>query len=718
MFLFGKKNSDDEDIRLGTGVGARIRKTRLDAESIKKRLAPDTVNTNSMDHFFICDMGMNIYARSYYIERLPLNVVFATTFAPLFNFTKTVSSVFIRPMPSTESQRLMQNKMRSDETALYEAEKTGVSYTIRDLENKVAENNENAVRLSSGKTKWYDVGFLFTITRESLEKLDFACAEFVSQAKEVGIELASCYGMQAEAYLSSGPFNKVYSGKMGIFRSSPVKTHVLDGEAVLTIFNHTNSFFSHPDGIPIGRNMGNGEPVLWTPYAASHNGYSAVFCGKTGTGKSASIKMLSARLGHFDYRFACIDTEKSGGRGEYSTLCEEMGGVNFELKTNSYNRLNIFEIDEQLEYDARLGREFRTLKIADKCTVVRDIIMSAIIGNKMQPDYILQTSMEAILNKCIGELYAWHGIYDGQPDSLYEENSVDIRLGSGRRKKALPVMSEAFMWVLQAQMENMVPEHVVAYQMLVDSLADLVDNLYYDVETFEIVNEEEYRLRQLTGRNIRRVSGTKGYFDGQSTMTVDRSTPFINIDISDLPDVDKVLGQQVAMNYLMEVFIKKNSENVKNSQKICLIVDEAHRLFPNPLTRKFISDQVRTARKNNASIWICTQNHKDFAKYEETETMLKNVASVFMLKQDASDAEYLRQNTILTPSAVSRVLTLGGDPNDIEDRSHKGEVCLIDTDKVVFVKIDYLKDSEFLFVETDVQKKQQYLERKENQKKF
>ena len=90
--------------------------------------------------------------------------------------------------------------------------------------------------------------------------------------------------------------------------------------------------------------------------------------------------------------------------------------------------------------------------------------------------------------------------------------------------------------------------------------------------------------------------------------------------------------------------------------------------------------------------------------------MLKNVASVFMLKQDASDAGYLRENTILTPSAVSRVLTLGGDPNDLEDKSHKGEVCLIDTDKVVFVKVDYLQDSEFLFVETDVEKRKKYMQ--------
>lgn len=705
MFGFGsKKKETAEEAVIGSGVGQFTGKNRLKAENIKTRLAPDGINPNSLDHFYLNDMGIGIYARSYYIDRLPMNVDFASTFAPLFNFRKVVSSVFIRPMSASESQKLMQNKMRSDETELLDAEKSGVAYTINKMRVKVAENNENAMRLSSGKTKWYDVGFLFTLTRESLEQLDLSSAEFVSVAKEVGIELASCYGMQAEAYLTSGPYNKIYSGKLSLFKATPVKMHVFDAEAVVTIFNHTNSFFSHPDGIPIGRNMGTGESVLWTPYAQSHNGYSCAFVGKTGTGKSASIKMFAGRLGHFGFRFACIDTEKSGGRGEYSTLCDEMGGVNFQLKSNSNNRLNIFELDVQKEYDANLGRDFDVLKLTDKCAIVRDIIMSAVIGDKQEPNYALRTAMESILSRCIMELYEAKGIHDGDPQSLYAPGGA-----AGVVKKQLPVMSEAYLWILKNRAENTIDEHVVAYQMLVDTISDMVDDLYYDRDTYEIVNAEEYKIRQMTGRNIRHLRGTKGYFDGQSSMSVSRETPFINVDISDLPDSDKILGQQVAMNFLMENFIKKNSENVKDSQKICLIVDEAHRLFPNPLTRKFISDQVRTARKNNASIWICTQNHRDFADYTETASMLKNVASVFMLKQDASDAKYLRENTILTPSAVSRVLTLGGDPNDLEDKSHKGEVCLIDTDKVVFVKVDYLQDSEFLFVETDVEKRKKYM---------
>ena len=82
-----------------------------------------------------------------------------------------------------------------------------------------------------------------------------------------------------------------------------------------------------------------------------------------------------------------------------------------------------------------------------------------------------------------------------------------------------------------------------------------------------------------------------------------------------------------------------------------------------------------------------------------------------MLKQDASDREYLKEKTILTPSAVDRVISIGGDPNDpTQGDQHKGEICLIDSNNVVFVKVDYLQESEFLFVETDVTKRQKYME--------
>ncbi len=702
----GKK---EENEKVESGVNRQLSRTIFSEDHLKDRLAPDAANPNALDYFTVCDMGQNVYIRSFYIEEMPKRVTFATTFAPLFNTPHVTSSVFINPMVDGKASRMLDKKILGDETEILGAQKAGDRNKERKLQQVLARDEQWAMQIESGNNKLYEVGFLFSLKALNLEELNLKSADFVSKAKENSIELCSCYGNQAEAYLTNGPYNRVYNGPLGMFKSSPVKLHPFDKFALATIFNHTNTYFSHSTGIIAGRNMMTGEPIIWDAYAQSHNGYSCAFAGMTGTGKSATIKMYIARFSHFGYRFACIDTDKSGGRGEYSNVCDAVGGVNFCLKTNSPNRLNIFEIDEQIEYDPRLDSGRRALHLANKSADVCNILMTAITGTKALPEFNTYTYIEKIIKDCVVALYEQKGIFDGQPDSLYETANIvqNGRVSAGKRKKALPVMSDAYLWIAKQAALNQNELHVETYQILLDSLADLIDNLYFDAQTFTRVDAAEYAIRDVSGRQIVHVQGTKGYFDGLSTVGISRNTPFINIDISDLPDSDKLLGQQVAMNFLMENFIKKNSENSKDAQKIVLIVDEAHREFPYDSSRRFLADQVRTARKNNASMWICTQNLKDYDVAEETRTILKQVASTFILKQNALDRKFLLENTVLTESAVSKVLSLGGDPNEKEDKAHKGEVCLIDMDKVVFMKVDYLVETEAAFVETDISKIQQ-----------
>jgi hypothetical protein len=101
-------------------------------------------------------------------------------------------------------------------------------------------------------------------------------------------------------------------------------------------------------------------------------------------------------------------------------------------------------------------------------------------------------------------------------------------------------------------------------------------------------------------------------------------------------------------------------------------------------------------------MWIITQNYSDYHKYGETKDILDDVAMHFMFKQAPAARELISSQTVLTNAAVSRVLKLGEDSNDPNDKSHKGEVCMIDGDNVVFMKVDYLRETEAVFAETDV----------------
>ena len=167
----------------------------------------------------------------------------------------------------------------------------------------------------------------------------------------------------------------------------------------------------------------------------------------------------------------------------------------------------------------------------------------------------------------------------------------------------------------------------------------------------------------------------KPYFDGQSTIVAGPDAPWINIDISQLPEKERNVAILLALNYLGENCVKKNSQNPKKASKMILLIDELHKLFPIDEARLFIADAYRTFRKRNVSPWAITQFLADFKGYPETEALLKNATSIFMLKQEIQDTDFLKNATPLTDSQIEKVCSLGhGDDDDSQE--HKGELCL------------------------------------------
>lgn len=171
------------------------------------------------------------------------------------------------------------------------------------------------------------------------------------------------------------------------------------------------------------------------------------------------------------------------------------------------------------------------------------------------------------------------------------------------------------------------------------------------------------------------------------------------------------MAQIVALSYIKENFIKKNSANPNRPGKLVMINDEAHKSFPYQKSREVIGDVYRTARKRFVSPWTITQAMKDYTGYKETEAIMTQATAKILFKQDRMHRDFLLENTVLTPAQVDEVLDLGGDieGEDKENASRKGEMCLICNDKVSFVKVDYLKSSEAYVVETDMKKLKEVL---------
>ena len=671
----------------------------------RKVVSPDGINPNPMSYIVLHDAGHDIYVRSFTVDSLPKRTVFAATFPTLFNFDRMNSSVFIEPIGEGRAAHLLDGRIVEIETNIITAEKNADRNQIRKLSAKLRDTETWAQRIETGDNSLYHVYFLFTIMAEDLEKLNRRTDAFRNLAKEKRITISCCYSLQAESYLAGLPLMHRYRASIGPIRFDGLKKHTMDKLSVASIFNHTQDSFFHAQGIIIGRNMSTGMPVAFDAYEKKHNGYNLVFAGMTGTGKSACMKILASRyITKNGYRFVCIDSQAKGNRGEYAMLADMMCGTNFEIKSNSGNIINPFDIDKEEEW-SELNGAYEVLRLQDKVENAKADLMTLIQGNKEPAEFSLVTHIERIVIDIIVELYTERCIYDNVVESLYEsgkglKNGV---LTSGKSRKEMPTISEFYKKVLIKEKNNTILEHKKAYRIILDSLKDRVRELYYCpkcMEFFAKSQQEVKRGKCACGKKIVNIFGAKAYYDGQSTIQIKEKEHFTNIDISQLPESERPIARQIALSFLNEQFIKTNATNPQKTQCLGVIVDEVHQNFDMKSAISSLDYVARTSRKRLVSLWTATQALKDYDCCRETEALLKQAAAKFVFKQSHSDRAWVQEALNLTNSQLDKVLELGGDPEE-DNNSRKGEVCIVDNGKVCFCKVDYLQAAEAVFVETD-----------------
>ena len=687
-------------------------------KSVRELVAPIGINTAPLQYMVISDNETDVFTICYYIHKMPKLTKFATTFSALFNYPNVTSSVFISPVLDGKASKMLDKRVTSIETELISAKKSGDTNQIRKLENKKAEAEKWARDIETGNNALFDVGFLFVLQDTDLQHLFVTASDFHSRAREKGIDLAACYSAHPEAFLSAYPTNRIFHPGNGPLKGLSIKKHVMDKKALTTLFNHTRYEFSHKNGIVIGHNLSSGQLIVYDPYDPSHDGYGVVFVGKTGAGKSASVKIFTTRMVDFDYKIRSIDFEPKGSVGEYSGACSAVGGVNYQIHSKSSNIFNLFEIDKEEIFDEATNTEYPDLRLSEMLLNLRYLQIALLKDGMEFDDFSLVTYIKSILDDINLSLFTERGIINGDVESLYTTASSFSGLHSGKVKKQLPTITDFYKKLLIAKAENVNDFHSKAYQIMIDGFKSYVRELYYSVVGSDVhfFSKEEYSMLPVDEKNrkcymasgksyrVTHIHGNKPYFDGQSTVVASPDTPWINIDISQLPEKERNVAILVGLNYLGENCVKKNSQNPKKASKMIVLIDELHKIFPIEEARLFVADAYRTYRKRNVSPWAITQFLSDFDGYQETRGLLKNATSIFMMKQELQDTDFLKRSTPLTDSQIEKVCSLGHGDDDDDSNAHKGELCLIDNNKVCFLKVDYLTGSESLVVETDINK--------------
>lgn len=699
--------------------------------TLRNLVNADAIDVGPNTYMIISDGGMNTYVRSFTIASLPRRTKFAHTFAPLLNFPNCESSIFVKPVAEDVSLKKLNKQINVLVGESSEAEKNSNVNRVRDLYGQIQDANKSASEIEQGENKFYSVGFLFTLHANDIKELNKLTQEFHSKALERNIHISCSYGIQPEAYVMNAPFNRLVSVDSGLIKSDAVEFFDFDKYSVSTLFNYTQSSFSHRKGVPLGRDLFTAMPVIYDTFDGSHDGYTVVVAGKTGTGKSALVKMMICRQIILGYHFVSIDYKQRKGtsEGEYAALATLCDGVNFQISNMSNDVMNPFDIAEttrNVKDAGNIVHEIRTLDLADKISMVTNIILKLVVGDDTSAQgasLAENTYLENIIIQNLKKLYKTFGFVDGDPDSLYttpdnvQAGGGEI-LSDGRVFKLMPTMTDFYKTLLVSRRDNNDNNLTDAYNIIIMQLGNYVREIYYSQQTCHFFTKEQYlnlpysettKTREFLNdvrikEPVVEVRGIRAYFDGQSSIRINRECPFTNIDISMLSsDEEKKLVQQIALEFVNENFIKKNSLSLEADAKMVVVIDEAHESFVNKYDRMVLNGVSRTARSRNVSLLLISQTLREYDYHNETRDILKQATTKFVFKQDPQDRQWLIENAALTPAQASMIVdTIGGNPDDTSDQNkHRGEVCIIDNKTVSFCKVDYRKSTEQLAVATD-----------------
>ena len=617
-------------------------------KTIKDLIAPGGIDASYTNHIEISSSRTR-YARSMIVANLPRMCTFPEFLRGMYTFGDINVSVFINPVSEASSQTDLNRTINELESERIVAIDRGDINRERVIAQKRMEAEELRDAIAAGFNKLFDSSIIATIFAYSMEELEKYTELLSSEMSKNLIDIKPAWAMQDEALRSNMPFadNKL------------TKSHTFDRRAMSTVFPFFTSEVGHEDGIPLGFNKQTGLPILYDNFSSKLTNYNMVIFGKSGAGKSVTIKTITARSAVL----MGIESLALDAEGEYGVVAEALGGVNVTLSPNSKTVINLFDIEPEVVKDEITGKERTVLSVENKVEDVTNGLLTMARGSTRSQE--VNELTKQIISEAVAEEYAALGITNNI-ESLYtrDENGGKVNISEnylGRTKKEMPTIGSWYKRICRKAEENENPDYRFHYSYLVKV------------------------MRQY----VREYQGQMAYFDGQSTFELLDGVPFINIDISQLEErFARPLAQQIMLSWVWEKYVKKNSEDKSKAAKKRVLVDEAWMLLPYPEAVDFLNTMARRARKRNVSLAVISQKFQDFYEKQEVQAVLTSSDTKLFLAQDKSEIEYLREvfklsegeaGFLVTCNRGEGLLKVGGDSAILAIQPTKKEFELVET---------------------------------------
>ena len=617
-------------------------------KNLKQLIAPGGIDASYTNHLEISSTRTR-YARSMIVANLPRMCTFPEFLRGMYTFGDINVSVFINPVSEASSQQDLNRTINELESERIVALDRGDINRERVIAQKREEAEELRDAIAAGFNKLFDSSIVATIFSYSMEELDKYTELLASEMSKNLIDIKPAWALQDQAFRSNLPYcdNKLS------------KSHTFDRRAMSTVFPFFISEVGHENGIPLGFNKQTGLPILFDNFSSKLTNYNMVIFGKSGAGKSVTIKTITARSAIL----MGIDSLALDAEGEYGIVAEALGGVNVTLSPNSKTVINLFDIEPETVKDEITGKERTVLSVENKVEDVTNGLLTMARGSTRSQE--VNELTKQIISEAVAEEYAALGITNNI-ESLYtrDENGGQVDISQnylGRTKKEMPTIGSWFKRIQRKAEENENPDYRFHYSYLVKVM-------------------KQY---------VREYQGQMAYFDGQSTFELLDGVPFINIDISQLEErFARPLAQQIMLSWVWEKYVKKNSEDKTKAAKKRVLVDEAWMLLPYPEAVDFLNTMARRARKRNVSLAVISQKFQDFYEKQEVQAVLTSSETKLFLAQDKSEIQYLKEvfklsegesGFLITCNRGEGLLKVGGDSAILAIQPTKKEFEFVET---------------------------------------
>ena len=620
----------------------------LRKKTIKELIAPSGIDATNIDHLEIIS-NIKRYARTFFVSELPRMCTFPEIFRDLYFFGDVNTSIYINPISEARSQSELNRVINEIETERIVASDRGNINRESDLSQKRYETEQLRDEIAAGFNKLFEASIVSTLFAYSLEDLNKFTNLLSTEMSKSLVGIKSAWAMQEEGFKSNLP----------LMEDKIKRVHTFDRRSMATVFPFTTSEVGHPTGVPLGFNKQTGTPILFDNFHSSLTNYNMVIFAKSGAGKSVTMKTLISRSSVL----MGIENLALDAEGEYTIVAESLGGINVVLSPNSKTVINLFDIEMETVKDEITGRNRAVVNVENKVEDVTQALLTMARGSTRSQD--VNELTKQIIAESVAEEYAAIGITN-DPNSLYiKSNDLNNQNGLYQRKKLMPTIGSWYKRIEKKAAENKNVDY----------------NFHYSY------------LLKVMKQYIREYDGQMAYFDGQSTFELLESSPFINLDISQLEErFARPLAQQILLSWIWEKYVKKNSEDRTKATKKRVIVDEAWMLLPYPEAVDFLNTMARRARKRNVSLAIISQRFQDFYEKPEAQAVLTSSDTKLFLAQDKSEIQYLKEVFKLSEGEANFLVTC-----------MKGEGLLkVGADSAILQITPTSK--EFEFVETNLNK--------------